>query len=187
MKPTTEDIWQEFGDNLRRFIGSRISNPVAVEDILQDVFMKIHSNIDSLLDKEKVQSWIYRIARHTIIDYYRIKKPTIEITEDVLKTEETFDKEPQRQIEKGLRKMINHLPGIYRQALLLTEYEGLTQKELSQRVGISLSGAKSRVQRARRMLKDELMRCCHFELDHYGKIIDYHPTSCCCCHPEDTR
>lgn len=185
MKPITAKIWQEFGDNIRRFIHARISNPEAVDDVLQDVFIKIHSNIDSLADTEKIQPWLFRIARNAIMDYYRKKKITTEITDDVLKTEEHFDSEPQQEIEDGLRGMIDNLPEVYRQALLLTEYGGITQKELSKQMGISLSGAKSRVQRARQKLRDELMRCCHFELDHYGKIIDYHPITCCCCHPEE--
>jgi RNA polymerase sigma-70 factor (ECF subfamily) len=77
--------------------------------------------------------------------------------------------------------MIDSLPSHYREALLLTEYEGLSQKDLADRLGISISGAKSRVQRARAMLRDLLMECCHFEFDRYGTVIDYHPIACCCC------
>jgi RNA polymerase sigma-70 factor (ECF subfamily) len=78
--------------------------------------------------------------------------------------------------------MIAGLPEHYRQALLLTEYQGLTQEQLAERLGISLSGAKSRVQRAREKLRDMLLRCCHFEFDRRGRIVDYYQR-CCCCHP----
>ncbi|HLZ55439.1 MAG TPA: sigma factor-like helix-turn-helix DNA-binding protein, partial [Ktedonosporobacter sp.] len=67
-----------------------------------------------------------------------------------------------------------------RQALVLTEYQGLTQKELGERLGLSFSGAKSRVQRAREKLKQELLACCHFELDRRGHILDYQPRCDCC-------
>ena len=80
--------------------------------------------------------------------------------------------------------MIEGLPVKHREALKLTEYEGMTQKELAAKLGISISGAKSRVQRARAMLKDALMQCCHFELDRYGTVIDYHPRTCSSCSPE---
>ena len=70
----------------------------------------------------------------------------------------------------------------YRQALILTEYQGLSQKQLAEQVGISLSGAKSRVQRARDKLRDMLLRCYHFEFDRRGHFVEYYER-CCCCHP----
>ena len=71
--------------------------------------------------------------------------------------------------------MIEGLPDAYREAIVLTEFEGLTQKELADRLGISLSGAKSRVQRARGQLKQMLLGCCQFEFDRRGGIIDCKP------------
>jgi RNA polymerase sigma-70 factor (ECF subfamily) len=64
--------------------------------------------------------------------------------------------------------------------LVLTEYQGLTQKELGERLGLSFSGAKSRVQRAREKLKQQLLACCHFELDRRGHVINYQPKCQCC-------
>jgi RNA polymerase sigma-70 factor, ECF subfamily len=78
--------------------------------------------------------------------------------------------------------MVNELPEPYRQALLLTEYQGLNQKQMAERLGISVSGAKSRVQRAREKLRDMLLNCCHFEFDRRGRIVDYYE-HCCCCQP----
>ena len=74
-----------------------------------------------------------------------------------------------------IEAMVHRLPEKYRQAVILTTYEGFTQKEMGEKLGLSLSGAKSRSQRAREKLKDMLMECCHFELDRFGKIIDYEP------------
>ncbi|HAH00091.1 MAG TPA: RNA polymerase subunit sigma-24, partial [Ktedonobacter sp.] len=62
-----------------------------------------------------------------------------------------------------IKTMVDSLPNDYREALYLTEYEGLTQRELADRLGLSFSGAKSRVQRAREKLKVMLLDCCHFE------------------------
>ena len=76
--------------------------------------------------------------------------------------------------------MVGALPDAYRETLRLTEYEGLSQKQLSEQLGISFSGAKSRVQRARAKIKEQLLDCCHFELDHAGRIIDYQPHCACC-------
>jgi RNA polymerase sigma-70 factor (ECF subfamily) len=86
----------------------------------------------------------------------------------------------------ALTDMVNtleDLPPEYCEALCLTELGNLSQKEYAEKIGISYSGAKSRVQRARKMLKDLLMKCCHYEFDKYGTVIGIYPVNCCCCHP----
>ncbi len=191
MEYGTEQIWEEFSSALRSFISRRVSNPSQVEDILQDVFVKIHSNIDLLKDNTKIRSWVYQITRNTIIDYYRKQQIKLEDIDEIpIEDEGAFNNinnmvelEPAQKVAAGLKGMIDDLPEKYSQALYLVEIEGLPQVDLAKRLGISVSGAKSRVQRGRQLLKDSLMRCCHFELDRYGKIINYHPICCCCCYP----
>ena len=191
MKSSIEQIWKDFSKGLRAFIAGRVSNDSNVDDILQDVFVKIHMNIDSLEDDTKIRSWIFQIARITVIDYYRKQKNgpgyidaiPIEDTADDSPMYEMLEESPAREIASGLRGMVDELPEKYSQALYLVEFQGLSQVELAKRLGISVSGAKSRVQRGRQMIKDSLMNCCHFEFDRYGTIIDYYPVCCCCCHP----
>lgn len=181
MAITTEHIWEEFHPRLKQFIRTRIPDEHNVEDILQDVFLKIHTRIDSLRDEEKLQSWLYQIARHAIADYYRAHKATVELSEAILLPEDpVFDDDVVKDILPSVKFMVNSLPDEYREALLLTEYEGLTQRELGERLGLSFSGAKSRVQRAREKLKVMLLDCCHFEFDRLGKIVDYQPKCACC-------
>lgn len=167
-------LWEEFSIPLKEFINRRISNQQDTEDILQEVFLKINSNIGGLKDKQKLQPWIYRIARNTIIDFYRknnsIEK--MELTEDLIE-ETDEDASMNQEISVCLKPMINQLPEKYKQAIILTEYNNITQKQLSEQLGISLSGAKSRVQRGRKMLKDMILDCCSLELDENGSIIDY--------------
>ena len=79
-----------------------------------------------------------------------------------------------------MASMIDDLPEKYRQALRLTLYEGLTQQEVAQRLGLTLSGAKSRVQRGREKLKEAFLNCCHFAFDRYGAVLDYQERCCCC-------
>jgi len=174
-----ESLYETFNERLSQFIRKRVSNEDDARDILQDVFLKIHSRIDTLENRDKIEIWIYRIARNAIIDHYRARRVTI-AADDTLPAGEVED-DMHRKLASGLGAMIDRLPEQYREALRLTELEGLTQKELAERFALSLSGAKSRVQRARKMLRDLLMQCCHFELDRYGTVIDYHPISCCCC------
>lgn len=189
MEYGTEQIWVEFSSALRSFISSRVSDPSQIDDILQDVFLKIHSNIDLLKESTKIRNWVYQITRNTIIDYYRKHKIKVEDIDEIpLEDEEAYNNinnlvelEPAQKVAAGLKGMIADLPDKYAQALYLVEIEGLSQVDLAKKLGISVSGAKSRVQRGRQLLKDSLMRCCHFELDRYGRIINYHPICCCCC------
>ena len=94
---------------------------------------------------------------------------------------------PAEQAASSLQKMIDLLPEKYAQALTMVEFQGLSQIQLAQKLNLSVSAAKSRVQRGRKMLKDNLMNCCHYEFDKYGTIISYHPISCCCCKKAKTH
>ena len=169
-----ENIWREFSANLKQFILKRISDESIAEDILQEVFVKIHSRIETLEDIGRLQGWIYQIARNTIIDHYRSKKAMAVLPEE-LKSLENSDNNDVVGVLPCIEAMVDRLPEKYRQAVILTTYQGLTQKEMGKKLGLSLSGAKSRSQRAKEKLKNMLMECCSFELDRFGKIIDYEP------------
>lgn len=175
-----EPIWENFNQRLFKFIRSRVEDDATAEDILQEVFLRIHTRMGTLTDSSRLESWIYQIARHAIIDHYRRRRNVTDIPETVLDEDRLVEPDAVDILASSMREMVEALPEPYRQALLLTEYEGLTQAELARRLGISLSGAKSRVQRARQRIKDELLACCHFEFDRYGRVIDYWQHCCCC-------
>ncbi|HLI09925.1 MAG TPA: RNA polymerase sigma factor SigZ [Ktedonobacteraceae bacterium] len=179
MIATTETIWESFHGRLRQFILRRVPDEQNAEDILQEVFLKVHLHIDALRDEQRLESWLYQIARNAIADYYRSRRKESDLPDTLLlpAVEDTLD-DVVRELIPCVRAMVDSLPDDYRQALILTEYEGLTQKEMGEQLGLSCSGAKSRVQRAREKLKDMLLTCCHFEFDHFGSIIDYQPHCC---------
>jgi RNA polymerase sigma-70 factor (ECF subfamily) len=173
-------LWERYCCRLLAFIRGRIQDESDAEDILQEVFIRIHRSL-CCQEWNKPEGWIYRITRNLIIDHYRSRRETVEVDETMPAREEhDWEDDPVTRLAFSLRETIETLPEPYRQALVLTEYEGLSQKELASREGISLSGAKSRMQRAREKLRDLLLTCCHFELDRRGKIIDYHARCCAC-------
>jgi RNA polymerase sigma-70 factor (ECF subfamily) len=174
MNVTLEHIWHEFAERLGQFIRSRVADPATAEDIRQDVFLRIQKRLGQLRDPAKLQGWLYLIARNAIIDHYRTRKETVELPES-LPTESNGDDNELEELKAAFRRMIYGLPQPYREALLLTEFDGLTQQQLAERVGISLSGAKSRVQRGREQLKQMLEECCSFEFDRRGKVIGCEP------------
>ena len=185
MVTITEQAWEAFHAPLHQFIRRRVTDEATAEDLLQEVFLKIHEHGEQLRDVRRLESWIYQITRHLIIDYYRSRHQAITSLDngEVLGLpEELPDDDIVSELLPSVRAMVLSLPEQDRQALILTEYQGLTQKELGERLGLSFSGAKSRVQRAREKLKQQLLACCHFELDRRGHILDYHPHCECCEH-----
>jgi RNA polymerase sigma-70 factor (ECF subfamily) len=182
MKHKTEEIWFLFQDRLKSFILSRINDENAAGDILQEVFIKIHSNIDSLKDESKIQSWIFQITRNAIIDYHRSrKKVEFQIIPVLEEPDESESSELLAETLQDMIKMMDELPEKDCEALCLTELGNMSQIEYARKLGISYSGAKSRIQRAKRKLRDLLMKCCHYQFDKYGTVIDTTPISCCCC------
>lgn len=180
-----ESIWEEFSIPLKSFIKRRITNEQDVEDILQIVFLKIHNNINNLNETNKIHSWIYTITKNTIYDFYRTQTHDLYIEclfEDIF-IETQDEVTSNNEIAQCLKVLIQKLPEKYKEALIFTEYQNFTQKELALRMGISVSGAKSRVQRARILLKEMILNCCYIEKDHRGNIIDYKAKSkdCNCC------
>lgn len=179
---TTEQVWETYHVPLRQFIRAQVRDEQQTDDLLQEVFLKVHTHLDMVRTQEKIGSWLYQIARHVITDHYRLQqsKATTPLPDDLAERlatpEEVEENEAVQRLLPYILALVQRLPQPYRQALLLTEVEGLTQKALAEQLGLSFSGAKSRVQRARDQLR-ALLDCCHFEFDRRGHIIDYHPHS----------
>ncbi len=177
----SKEIFEQMHHQILEFIRSKVNDESTAKDILQEVFLKIHENIETVREQARLQSWVFQITRNAIIDYYRTRTPAEHgALLDELPSENT-DPTAIQKLGLGIHGMINGLPEIYKEALVLTELEGMSQKDFARRFGLSYSAAKSRVQRARAALKHALLECCHFELDKFGTILDYHPVSSCCC------
>ncbi len=172
---STTEIWEAFSQELHGFIARRVSDPDDVDDILQDVFVKIHTHIDSLQDATRLAPWLYQITRNTITDYYRTRRPSTDLPEALAEPPGETEDELVQDLALGLGGMIDNLPEKYRQAVLLTEIQGVKQHELAGKLGLTLSGAKSRVQRGRELLHQELLDCCHFEFDRRNHPIGIIP------------
>ncbi|RUT73298.1 RNA polymerase sigma factor SigZ [Ancylomarina longa] len=168
-----EHLWRTYHKQLLSFIQKRVADSATAEDILQEVFIKIHTCIDSLQEGRKVKAWLFQITRNTIIDYYRRSNDVTDLNSPLQDLEDENNPDALTDIQTCILPMIKSLPETYRDALLLSELNGLSQKQLADKLHISYSAAKSRVQRGRNLLKEALRKCCSFEQDSTGKIIDY--------------
>jgi RNA polymerase sigma-70 factor (ECF subfamily) len=180
----TEILWHGFSSGLKSFIYSKVKNIADTEDILQNVYLKLHDNLHSLKDESRIKPWIYQITRNMIIDHFRADNRNLNINElkSELKSTHSSGKFMDIAISDMIR-MMDELSPEYCEALCLTEIDGMSQKEYAQMMGLSYSGAKSRVQRARLMLRDMLLKCCHYQFDKYGTVFDIQPKCWCCCSP----
>jgi RNA polymerase sigma-70 factor, ECF subfamily len=175
MNPTVEHLWLTFAAELRGFIRARVKDHAAAEDVLQEVFLKIHQRLSSLRSAEKAQAWVYQIARNAVADHFRRTKRAVP-DEDV-EQEIAFGLPAPASLDLSpvIRRFVDELPPDFRDALIATEWEGATQAEYAARRGLSLSGAKSRVQRARAELRRLLDDCCQFEIDRRGNVLEAVP------------
>jgi len=169
----SDEIWQSLRGSLGSYIRRRIRSPQDAEDILQEVLLKTLKGIATLKDPTALAPWAYRIAQNAIADYYRRARPADALAPDTPDPQAEAAEDLNRELAGCLAAMIEDLPEPYREALILVERDGMTQREYATRCGLSVSGAKARVQRARRTLKAKLLGCCRVELDRLGNVLDY--------------
>jgi RNA polymerase sigma-70 factor (ECF subfamily) len=175
-----EASFQSIGAEITKYFRTRLKGNALAEDLTQEVFLRIHKNIDSLKDIRNINAWIYKIARNVLVDH--VRSSSVRLTSTNLDDMDLVAENKTHTPEFPLRSMIEQLPEPYREALILTSFDGWKQNELAERQGISLPAAKSRVQRGRQMLKEIMLECCHFEFDRYGTLLHYeaHEKPKCC-------
>lgn len=183
MTPSTEGVWAELHANIRGFVGRRVRQPADVDDIVQRVFLQVHRALPTLRDADRLHAWIYRTTRRAIADYYRAPArrevpagAAVDLVPVEQPGEDTVDeneKSALQELAACLTPLIGNLGAIDQEALRLVELEGLTQVEAADRLGLSVSGMKSRVQRARSHLRSALDDCCRVALDRRGGVLGY--------------
>jgi RNA polymerase sigma-70 factor, ECF subfamily len=188
-----EDVWHALSDELRAFLRSRLTSASDADDVLQDVFVRVVQKLGSLRQLSRIEPWVYQIARNAIADFYRRRAPRPDdAVEGVVdRRSEAHAGNRNRSVGAWLSLMIKGLPDALRDAVRMYEIEGFSQAEIAGRLGISLSGAKSRVQRGRRQLEELLKGSCQLELDRRGNVIECTPANVnqcaqvsCECHDE---
>lgn len=177
---STRGAWQHLQCKLRPFVARRLANPADVDDVVQDVFLRMQRGLGGLRDEERFGPWVYQVARSAIVDFQRRSAKHRAVADDAVPEQSQVEAEDDAGAVEGevasyMASFIAMLPSPYREALTLTELEALTQKQAAEMLGISLSGAKSRVQRGRVLLRRALEDCCHIALDTRGRVIRCEP------------
>jgi RNA polymerase sigma-70 factor, ECF subfamily len=179
---TTEDVWGQLHAKLRRYVSRRVRNRADVDDVLQRVFLQVHRALPSLHDHHRIRAWVYRTTRNAIVDYYRAPTHHREVASGgVLDlADETADRDDAGREPSALHELAGCVTVLFdglsagdQEALRWVELQGMTQVEAAQRAGVSVSGMKSRLQRARHRLKRLIEDCCRIERDRRGGIIAF--------------
>ncbi|MGB0580377.1 MAG: RNA polymerase sigma factor SigZ [Limisphaerales bacterium] len=182
---TTEQIWELLSDRLRSFLRQRVSDEQLAEDLLQETFLRIHKRIAPLDDSRRITSWVFQIARNLVVDHYRVKSRTLgESMPDEPAAVEDETGNLNELVGAWLPDMIGRLPDGMREAVELYELKGLSQQEIADRLEISLSGAKSRIQRGRERVRAMLLECCSLDQDSRGNVLAFEtndPNACSAC------
>lgn len=177
--PAARGAWRELDARLRPFVARRVRAAADVDDVVQEIFLRMQRGLAGLRDEERFGPWVYQVARNALADHQRaaMRHPLADGAppEDEAAPPEDDDGAVERELAAYVAPFVAMLPSPYREALTLTELEGMTQKDAAAMLGISVSGMKSRVQRGRQKLREALEDCCRIALDARGRVVSCEP------------
>tara|TARA_Y100000815_G_scaffold219110_1_gene204741 strand:+ start:686 stop:1225 length:540 start_codon:yes stop_codon:yes gene_type:complete len=165
---TTKLAWDTYSDDIRRFIFSKTKDESITDDILQDTFIKVHTKLHTLKNEDKLKSWLFSVARYTILDHFKVSKSVLELN-DFEAEDTTINHE---HTEKDcLRGILVNLPKKYREPIFLSDIMGLKQKEVAERLNLPLPTVKSQIQRAKKQIAQGFMDCCGYKMNEDGHLV----------------
>jgi RNA polymerase sigma-70 factor (ECF subfamily) len=166
-------VYKNLRHALLGFLRKQVTDPVVAEDLLHEVFLKALNAIERGDAPTNLTGWLYTIARNNVIDYYRAKRPSVPLPDD-LAAIESDDNLLEQDLARCLKPLTQSLPPLYRNTLLATDFEGKTMQILANQENVSLSAIKSRASRARKILRENLLSCCKVDVSRSGQVLDFH-------------
>ena len=174
-------IYKEFQPKILRYL-TRLTGPYEAEDLCQEVFIKVEKGLENFRGESKLSTWIYRIATNTAIDRTRNPSFKYKVNESILsqpvhqddvdtedkdlftgqKVESTDQQYVRKEMNSCIRNFIENLPENYRTIVVLSELEGLKNKEIGEILHLTLETVKIRLHRARAQLRKKLESNCSF-------------------------
>lgn len=165
--------WTTHEPELRGWLRRRLKNPVEADDLLQDLFLKALRQGERFCAVQNTRAWLFEVARNTLADQLRVARDTVELPEDLTALVE--DPDTVDTLTICLSRVLSELNHEDREAITRCDLQGMAQAEFAQLNGLSLSGAKSRVQRARQHLRARMTQACQVQIDETGHVSDFVP------------
>ena len=177
------EIYDQYYPRVRKFILTLVKDESVADDLIQDTFLKIQTNLGSLKDPSKMSSWIFRIAYNLCQDYFRQSKRSLKdesisqeepenLPEAFIQKELDVQKKlEQREMGQCVQNQINLLPESLRTVIVLCDLMEFSQQEMADILGISIENVKVRLHRARKRLETILEDKCAFETDERNVLV----------------
>ncbi|HWR41317.1 MAG TPA: sigma-70 family RNA polymerase sigma factor [Patescibacteria group bacterium] len=183
-----DTLYETYWPRIHQYVG-RLLNGRDAEDITQEVFLKVAANMDRFRQEAKVSTWIYRIATNAVTDRLRqtgstatVDRSSVPLTDagELLHAEKTFGEgrkisQPEgrvvrREMNRCIRSVVDALPEKYRTVVVLSEMEGLKNREIAEILGVTLDNVKVRLHRGRALLRQALAGRCNFYWDERNEL-----------------
>ena len=165
---TTNQVWEQYSEDLKKFINSKVKNKTIADDILQESFIKIHTKLHTLKDITKLKSWIFSIARNAVMDYFKSNNKTVEIANFESETDLLKDKHTEKDCLRGI---LQNLPKKYRDPIFLSDIKGMKQGDVATQLKLPIPTVKSQIQRARKLIAQGFMDCCGYVINKKGNLV----------------
>jgi RNA polymerase sigma-70 factor (ECF subfamily) len=165
--------WRDHERELRGWLHRRLGNGSDAEDQLQELFLKALRQGERFCELHNARAWLFEVARNAVADRLRVAREQVELPEDL--AAEEVEHPPVEDLISCLPRVLSELRADDREAIVLCDLQGMTQEQYAQHAGLTLPGAKSRVQRARKRLRARMTEACRVRLDSSGHVSDFVP------------
>lgn len=165
--------WTAHEPELRGWLRRQLRNPAEVEDLLQDLFLKALRQGDRFCSIHNARAWLFEVARNALADHLRVVRNTVELPDDLPAL--IVETAAVDTLTACLPRVLSELSAEDREAITLCDLQGMAQADFAVAKGLSLSAAKSRVQRARQRLRAQMSLACQVHLDEAGHVADFVP------------
>lgn len=166
--------WRQHQAEIRAFLKNRAGSADEADDLLQEVFLKALHQGKDFCSIENARAWLFQVARNLLVDRLRLSKELVPLPDD-LRAETPPQADPVDLLSHCLPRVLSELSVEDRDAIMLCDIQGITQKAFAERLELSLPAAKSRVQRARLRLRAHLAEACQLTFDDEGKVCCFVP------------
>jgi RNA polymerase sigma-70 factor (ECF subfamily) len=165
---TTQEVWTHYSNDLKYFILSKVKDEAIADDLIQDTFLKIHTKLHTLRDLNKLRSWIFSIARNTVLDHFKHSNVTFKVADFESETELHQEEHTEKDCLRGI---LTSLPKKYRDPIFLSDIKGMKQSEVAAQLQLPLPTVKSQIQRARKLIAQGFKDCCGFVENEHGHLV----------------
>ena len=159
------NAWTAHAAELRGWLRHRTGNPAVADDLLQDLFLRALRQGERFCNVHNARAWLFEVARNLLADQLRVAHPTVELPDDLM--QETEDTEAVVALTDCLPRVMSELS--------THDLQGMAQADFARLKGLSLSAAKSRVQRARVRLHARMSQVCQVKINDQGVVSDFVP------------